>query len=78
MLCVQHKEVLERIGDNKNSHFEMSVKFGKAKLDQYFGMLMDETPFYYAAPVLHPSYKMAWFKDKWRRYPAWISPWMLG
>ena len=33
-------------------------------------MLMDETPFYYAALVLHPFYKMAWLRDEWRQYPA--------
>ena len=57
----------------KQQHFEMFVKYGKAKLDQYFGMLIHETPFDYAALVLHPSYKMAWFKDNWRKYPEWIK-----
>ena len=35
---LQLEEVLAQIGESKNSHFEMSVKYGKAKLDQYFGI----------------------------------------
>ena len=44
-----------------------------AKLDEYWDILMRETPFYYAAVVLHPNKKLAWFRDKWRRYPDWLK-----
>ncbi|KAK5019733.1 hypothetical protein LTR16_000908 [Cryomyces antarcticus] len=30
-----------------------------------------ETPFYFAARVLHPSLTQAYFQDKWRKYPEW-------
>ena len=67
---MQLEEVLAEIGESKDSHFEMAVKSGKARLDSNFGMLMNETSFYYVAQVLRPTHKMAWFKDKWRKYPA--------
>lgn len=64
VLYVQLEEVLAEIGEPKGSHFEMAVKCGKAKLAQQFGMLMDETSFYYVTQVLHPTWEMVWFKDK--------------
>lgn len=67
VLHVQLENALCRIGENEDSHYEMFNKYAKEKLDQYFGMFMVETPYYYAALVLHPAYKMAWLEDKWRK-----------
>lgn len=47
--------------------------YGKGKLDEYCDILITETPYYYAAVVLHPNKKLAWLKDKWRRYPGWLK-----
>lgn len=38
--------------------------YGKGRLDKYWDILMTETPYYYAAVVLHPNKKLAWFMDK--------------
>ncbi|KAK5157209.1 hypothetical protein LTR16_012490, partial [Cryomyces antarcticus] len=44
---------------------------GKQKLDQYWDKMTTETPFYIAATILNPSLKLAYFEDKWRRFPDW-------
>ena len=57
--------------DAEESHFKVAVLYGKGKLDEYWDILMSDISFYYPAVGLHPVKKLAWFKDKWRRYPAW-------
>ena len=31
--------------------------------------MKDESPYYFAAVILHPSFKQAYFRDKWKRWP---------
>ena len=33
--------------------------------------MKEESPFYFAAVILHPSLKRGYFRDKWRNWPAW-------
>ena len=62
-------KALVDLEDEEKSHFKFAVLYGKRKLDDYWDILMCEMPYYYAVVVLHLFKKLAWFKDKWRRYP---------
>jgi len=50
-----------------------SLKCGKEMMDKYFYKLINETPYYYAAVVLHPALQLAWIQDRWRKYPTWVD-----
>ena len=41
------------------------------KMNKYFDKMKDESPYYFAAVILHPSLKRAYFRDKWKRWPQW-------
>ena len=58
--------------------FKTGLQFGKEKLDEYWYKLIHQTPYYYAAVILHPGLQLAWIEDSWRRYPAWIKTVKLG
>lgn len=49
-------------------YFRTYVEYGKEKLESYLDMMMEETPWYYTASVLHPNIKIGWFKYKWQGY----------
>lgn len=36
------------------STFKTALQFGKEKLDEYWYKLIHQTPYYYAAIILHP------------------------
>jgi hypothetical protein len=66
-------ETITSTKDNDDSYFKSGLLMGKQKLDQYWDKMSQETPFYFAATILHPSLREGWFKDKWRKFPEWIK-----
>ena len=77
VLYVQLNDALRQISENEDSHYEMSVKYGKEKLDQYFGMLMMGQHILRCS-CLHPAYRMAWLKISGGNTPPGSRPWSLG
>lgn len=71
MLSEQLDLAINNTKDEPESYFKSGILMGKQKLDQYWDKVTTETPFYFAATVLHPSLKQAYFQDKWRKYPEW-------
>ena len=55
------------------SYIKNAIKYGKEKLDKYFGKLvLDVHPsLYCVATALHPKLRMLWFKKHWGEYPTW-------
>jgi hypothetical protein len=53
---------------------EAMISCGTAalKLDKYF-KLLDCSPLYTAAIVLHPARRFEYFEDKWADHPSWIK-----
>jgi len=41
------------------------------KINKYFNKIKAESSYYFAAVILHPSLKRAYFRDKWKRWPQW-------
>jgi hypothetical protein len=55
-----------------STHFKACINLGWKKLNKYY-TLSDETAAYRAAIVLHPYFKLQWFKDHWQEgHPEWI------
>lgn len=57
----------------EGSALDTSLKLGKDKLEVYWLKMIEDTHYYYASIILHPSRKLAWFKDHWRSYPTWVK-----
>lgn len=55
---VLDKAVAEQVAED-DSHIKVAIMYGKGELDEYRDILMSETPYYYAAVVLHPFKKLA-------------------
>ena len=74
LLSIKLDKAIERsASDPEDSHFKSAVLCGKQKIDEYWDRMSLETPYYFAATILHPKLKLAWFKDHWRKYPLWIK-----
>lgn len=74
LLSVKLDRAIETsVDEPEDSHFRSAVLCGKQKIDEYWDRMSVETPFYFAATILHPNLKLAWFKDHWRKYPLWIK-----
>ena len=39
------------------------------KINKYFNKMKAESPYYFAAVILYPSLKRAYFCNKWKRWP---------
>ena len=64
----------DAIADEPDDSFiKNAVKFGIEKLTTYWTkILIEPSPSYYAiATILHPSLRLAWFKDHWRNHPIY-------
>ena len=59
------------VENEEESVYREGVIMGGQKLNEYWDLMIDETPVYAAAVILHPELKLAYFKDKWRNYPEW-------
>lgn len=55
------------------SYFKEFLLLGKEQLENYWAMMADNTPYYYAAMVLHPNLQLAWFKKHWKKWLDWIQ-----
>lgn len=53
-------------------HFRIGCNLAWSKLNTYYDKC-DETPVYYAAIALHPSYRWAWFETTWIDHPDWVN-----
>ena len=74
LLSTKLDKAIERsASDLEDSHFKSAVLCGKQKINEYWDRMSLETPYYFAATILHPKLKLAWFKDHWRKYPLWIK-----
>jgi len=51
-------------------YFRWCVEFGYQKAKQYYELL-DESPVYVAAVVLHPQRKWQWIDEEWKDKPSW-------
>ena len=41
-------------------------------MDEYWHKLIYETPYYYAAVILHPSRQITWLEEELHGYSTWI------
>lgn len=64
-------DAITKTKEAEDSYFKSGILMGKQKLDQYWDKMTQETPIYFAATILNPTLKEAYFKDKWRKYPEW-------
>lgn len=71
ILSVSLQEAIDDVKAEPESYYKSGVIMGKQKLDKYWDRMTTESPFYFAATILHPSLKLAYFKDKWRKFPDW-------
>lgn len=46
----------------------MGFEYGRIKLDKYWKKITKETPYYYAAVMLHRALKIDWFNHHWQKY----------
>ena len=60
------------LNSDTREHFKTSINQAWAVLNKYY-RLTDLTPAYRAAVVLHPQFKMAYFKKHWAFRPSWIT-----
>jgi hypothetical protein len=60
--------------ENQDSFFYNCIKYGREKLDWYWGkLILEDSPSYYAvATMLHPSFRLFWIQYKWKNFPKWI------
>lgn len=68
----QFKVQYSRHPDEQYEHFKTNINLAWKKLDQYY-TLLDDSPAYLAALVLHPRYKLRWIKKHWAERPDWIE-----
>lgn len=66
------EEVKDRDDVYSEEHFKVNVSLGWAKLNEYY-TLLNETPAYTAAIVLHPGFRWAWIESTWAERQDWIS-----
>jgi hypothetical protein len=73
-------DVLEKAQDEVNGpqvdleqteHFNTGINTAWLKLEKYY-KLLNRSPLYTAAIVLHPAWRMEYFEDKWEEHPEWI------
>ncbi len=58
----------------EDSRLRVSFEYGKEKLDEYWKLMVYDTPWYIASIILHPDLKMEWFETHWqRKYPDWVK-----
>ena len=55
----------QRLKNEDNSFLKSGVNMAIQKVNKYFDKMMDESPYYFTAVILHPSLKRAYFRDKW-------------
>jgi hypothetical protein len=55
-----------------DSYFKSGVEMAIQKVNKYFDIMREDSPYYFAAVILHPELKKAYFQDKWRSWPGWI------
>lgn len=53
-------------------HLSTNVNLGWQKLNKYY-QLLDDSPVYVAAIVLHPALKWRYIEGNWKKKTAWIS-----
>ncbi|KAK1807169.1 hypothetical protein LTR12_018488, partial [Friedmanniomyces endolithicus] len=53
-------------------HLSINIRAGWQKLENYYTML-DDSPVYVAAIVLHPHMKWRWLEKSWLTHPEWID-----
>ena len=63
---------LRKLSNAPESQFKTSLLYGKEKMDKSWHNLIYETPYYYAAVILHPSRQITWFERGWRGYSTCI------
>lgn len=56
----------------KTEHFNTGINTAWLKLEKYF-KLVNRSPLYTAAIVLHPAWRLEYFEDKWAEHPDWIK-----
>ena len=65
---------LEDSDNGETSYFQDSLLLGKEKLEVYCLKMTEDTPYYYAAVILHSNMKLGWFKQHWAKYERrWIT-----
>ena len=70
ILSAKMEKVLSAMPDeveSEPSYFKESLLLVKDQFDKYWTMMTDDTPYYYAAVVLHPNLQLAWFKKHWKK-----------
>ena len=53
-------------------HFSVNINLAWSKLNEYYSML-DNTPVYMAAVVLHPRFKWKWLEKAWNERLEWLG-----
>ena len=56
----------------QTKHYNTGINAAWLKLEKYF-KLIDYSPFYVAAIVLHPARRFEYFEDKWAKHPNWVK-----
>jgi hypothetical protein len=56
----------------QTEHYNMGINTARLKLEKYF-KLVNYSPLYTAAIVLHPAWRFEYFEDKWAEHPDWIK-----
>ena len=68
-------QILQRtqqsLKNESDSFLKSGVNMALQKINKYFDKMKDESPYYFAAVILYPSLKRAYFRDKWKRWPQW-------
>jgi len=64
------ERVKEQYKTHPEQHFRWSVELGWAKTNKYYELL-DKSPAYIAAVVLHPRRKWQWIDVEWKDKPQW-------
>ena len=70
-----HKHLLraeQKLKNEDDSFLKSGITMTIQKVNKYFDKFKTESPYYFAAVILHPSLKRAWFADKWRKWPMWV------
>ena len=65
-----YKHLLQAEQNLKNedeSFLKSGITMAIQKVNKYFNKFKAESPYYFAAVILYPSLKRAWFADKWRK-----------
>lgn len=53
-------------------HYAINIDLAWKMLNKYY-LVLDNTPIYVAAIILHPCQKWRWLESHWKEHPEWLS-----